>query len=1116
MAWLLAGLLSISAYILLLDRAQPETGVPLTVTRTEALDQAEAFLQSRGYDLADMERTAGFRSDSSSKQYLEKHLDPALAQHIMAEESPIFYWFCRWYRPMEKEAFYVWLGTEGRVWGFHRTLSDDTPASAELDGDAEHIARMELASFESSEASCRLVSEYKESLPGRTDHYITFARTDLDAGEAEHRIRVVVQGNEVGSVQPYLHLPEYMERIEEEGQAYRSLLWQLSDLPSSLFEAIVLVIFLLRIRDGKARYAFATFLGLAAAVIAALNEMNGWASAWLFYPSTTAPSAYTGQLITRLGETFVSELVYIAMLAIAADGVWRFTRPKLPSLDGPLSRAYWSSRPVFASAIVGICAACIHAGFFSVFYVAGKEWFGVYSPQQSPYNDLMSGVLPWANPLATGFLAAIREELLYRVVMVGLLLRVFKVQSIAIVIPAIIWAFLHSPYPQEPVYIRGLELTCIGIFYGAILLRFGPLATIISHFGYNTLVSGTLLFRSGDPYYQVTGALVVASTALPLVPGLIASLRGRLIATLPAQTDEKRYEINLGVPQYQYPISSQQLIASSTLGLMTIVLAATFVAVAMTNSNDSTADSLRARIGSVANPVADGQREITSTPSEAEEAARSFASDQGVDLSDYRSAIAFRDSYQSTGMDYLYEQTDVKEFYQLRDKYFPAIAYWQLRFFVPGEEEEWYAVVLPDGTAYSLAHHLPEETAGAKPSIDEARENALRHIETQYGLDPSTWTELDQSTAERDARTDHSFAWERLPIEGGGSIRSSIDVVDGRPSGFRTYVHTPETWQRERETTTSTEFAGQTLTVLLILTLAMWLGAYAITAFLRNETEWRRWIGVATIPPVLLLVIRVNDWSSLWMGYPTSVPEDIYYWRYAIGIASNLLQIFASAWLSIVFVHAIAKRFGNPNAQSNRTPRACAVGGFMSYVVVLLFAIANRFNISTAPKANGEDALSAPAPHLLGDYTEALPVLTELAENGLVLLIATVFYLLVASITEAHARRMRRASLVGMITFVALAAASGETGGPLLVAGAIGLIATPIYVSFANRLGARLVGGDLRSRVAIPVMTVLLLSGIQMIGEPDLATQYAGYLIVAIHALGTIWGSWAAYRLDAT
>ncbi len=169
MGWLLAGLLSISAYILLLDRAQPETGVPLTVTRTEALDQAETFLQSRGYDLADMERTAGFRSDSASKQYLEKHLDPALAQHIMAEESPIFYWFCRWYRPMEKEAFYVWLGTEGRVWGFHRTLSDDTPASAELDGDAEHIARMELASFESAEASCRLVSEYKESLPGRTD-----------------------------------------------------------------------------------------------------------------------------------------------------------------------------------------------------------------------------------------------------------------------------------------------------------------------------------------------------------------------------------------------------------------------------------------------------------------------------------------------------------------------------------------------------------------------------------------------------------------------------------------------------------------------------------------------------------------------------------------------------------------------------------------------------------------------------------------------------------------------------------------------------------------------------------------------------------------------------------
>ena len=485
----------------------------------------------------------------------------------MVKESPIYFWLCRWYIPQQKEAFYVWVGTDSRLWGFHRALNDDDPGDAIDVADAEPIAREALAEFEPSAESFNVVSQYTETLPNRVDRYITFARGDIDMGDAEHRIRVVIQGNEIGSVQPFVHIPDSIEREEEVGQAYRGLLWQLADLPSSIFEAIVLAIFLLRIRDGKARYMFAVLLGLAAAVIAVLEEVNGWASVWLYYPSTDSPAAYSGELLMNLAGTFISQLVYIAMLAIAADGIWRATRPKLPALDGVLSRQFWVSGPVFSSAIVGLCAACIHAGFFSVFYVAGKEFFGVWSPQHSPYHDLMSGAFPWAHPLATGFLASVREELLYRVIMIGLILRVVPMRFIAITIPAFIWAFLHSLYPQEPVYIRGLELTVIGIFYGAIMLRYGPLATLISHFGYNTLVGGTLLFRSGDLNYQIAGTLVVASTALPLVPGLLRTFRGHSLATLPPQTDDPLYEMRLRLPQPQTSSGTTLPISNRSLGV---------------------------------------------------------------------------------------------------------------------------------------------------------------------------------------------------------------------------------------------------------------------------------------------------------------------------------------------------------------------------------------------------------------------------------------------------------------------------------------------------------------------------------------------------------------------
>jgi hypothetical protein len=38
---------------------------------------------------------------------------------------------------------------------------------------------------------------------------------------------------------------------------------------------------------------------------------------------------------------------------------------------------------------------------------------------------------------------------------------------------AMIWAFMHSSYAQQPAYARGVELTIVGLFYGYIMRRYG-------------------------------------------------------------------------------------------------------------------------------------------------------------------------------------------------------------------------------------------------------------------------------------------------------------------------------------------------------------------------------------------------------------------------------------------------------------------------------------------------------------------------------------------------------------------------------------------------------------------------------------------------------------------
>src|SRR5258708_8456933 len=189
--------------------------------------------------------------------------------------------------------------------------------------------------------------------------------------------------------------------------------------------------------------------------------------------------------------------------------------------------------------------AGFHVGFVVLFYLVGGK-LGVWAPQELSYTNSVSTAFPWISGVTIGVYAATSEEFLFRLFAIPLLMRLTRSRVLAVVLPAFSWGFLHSAYPTEPGYIRGIEVGLIGILAGVVFLRWGILATLIWHYTVDAMLVGLVRLRSDHLYFRVSGAIVGAAALIPLgVSGISYLVRGRF------ETDEALF--NRAAPETAIP-----------------------------------------------------------------------------------------------------------------------------------------------------------------------------------------------------------------------------------------------------------------------------------------------------------------------------------------------------------------------------------------------------------------------------------------------------------------------------------------------------------------------------------------------------------------------------------
>jgi membrane protease YdiL (CAAX protease family) len=658
-------------------------------------------------------------------------------------------------------------------------------------------------------------------------------------------------------------------------------------IPYAFFLGGCLYVILSLGRSGLLEWRAGLVLGAFLAVLFFIMTMNQWPLERAGYDTNTP---YSGFFLSQLGKAALLS-VASALLAVLAfvpgEPLYRVSQPDRIRVDAGLQFSGIRTKEFFTANVIGICLAAAHIGYITVFYIVSGR-LGAWAPQDLSYTDVVSTYLPWVYPLTIGIYAATSEEFLFRLFAIPFLLRTTRSKFLAVVLPAFAWGFLHSNYPQEPAYIRGLEVGLIGIVAGLVMLRWGIWATLIWHYTVDAFLISTSLLRSEGIYLRVSGAIVGGAALIPLgiaayfylsrgafetdadllnsarafAPPQVEAIPGTAAGVAPDAVLDSAAETR---PAYA-PMSSRALGILVLSGALGIALVAGV-------KREEIGDFVRFQINA---------REATSR-------ADQVLRNNKVDPAGYQHAATVTYTFDPYNNEYLRRTIGIAAANRIYRDQVPS-AFWTVRYFRDSQNEEYMVVLRTDGSLHSLHHTLDEKAPGANLTKEEALARAENYLRQQKQIDFSAWNLVEPTTDKKPARTDHSFIWEQKAAidavssqqgsNAGAHIRMQAQVQGDEVSGYRVFIKIPEAWRDAESRTTAAQIV-QTFGMALLFGAAIITVIVVAVRSLKDreiaQVPWRSLYKWAAIGLLAAVVAYLNRAPELLNAYTTTVPLHVYY-----------------------------------------------------------------------------------------------------------------------------------------------------------------------------------------------------------------------------------------------
>lgn len=848
------------------DAAFPQASLKLELSRGQITDAAGRFLRSRGLPAEGFRNLTLFDPDEEARLYLERELGLARANQLMERDVPVWRWRARWFKPPQKEERIVHLRPDGRLSGFEHRI-DETMAGARLDA-ASARAMAESFLKEQTSQPHKLIAEQREAKPNRDDHVFTWEQENFKAKDATLRRTVVVHGDRVGSYREFLYVPEQWQRDFATMRSSNELYAGLANGLYLVLAVASLGALILSLRRREIQWSP---LVRIAAVVAAFNFANELNTLPFAIDAMQTATPYSQMLLLALlgaVGSAVGILIYVLLPAAAGAPLYtRFTAGFAP-LGVAFTRIGMGTRSFYRASVVGFGFAGAHLAFLTAFYLLGAK-VGVWSPAEVSYSDVLATPVPWVYPVAIALMASSAEEFWFRLLAIPMLARLVRLRWVAIVVPAFLWGFLHANYPQQPGWIRGVEVGIIGVAAGYLMLRFGIVATLVWHYVIDAFLIGMFLFQAHAWSYRVHGLILAVAILAPLIVSAVLYRRnGGFVEEPQVAVPEEppatiEHEPLAAPPAPRWPVS-YLWIAAGVLAVAAIFLRPVLFG-----------DFLQVRVS----------REQAVAAAEAEMRRRNLAP------GDWRMVADFTANLRGTDFEYLRQQVGAAEANRLvRERVAHAI--WRARYFKPLDPEEWLFYVDQKGRVYRFDHVLDEKAKGAQLERKEAQELAVKSLAV-HGI--QGYTLVDAQTDKLENRSDHSFIWEDPGFRvGEARSRVALQMVGDEACEFRRFFKLPEQWLRDFQKPRLANyvvpaFFGSTLVPLVLLFIRR-MGAPD------QRFHWRIYAVVAAAAFLLTVAGELNDLPSLYRSYSTATPLNSYLGQAAVSTLIKLLVMGAAAF----------------------------------------------------------------------------------------------------------------------------------------------------------------------------------------------------------------------------